>query len=79
MSYFQNQTGIECSILTINKGIDDTLIEYLSGVKIVALPYISSRFQIPVPLIGTIARLVRAADVIHLMNHWSVLNVFVYF
>lgn len=78
MSYFQNQAGIECSILTINQGIDDNLIEYLSGVEIVALPYISSRFQIPVPIIGTIARLVRAADIIHLMNHWSVLNVFVY-
>ena len=78
MSYFQNQAGIECSILTINQGIDDTLIEYLSGVEIVALPYISSRFHIPVPMIGTIARLVRAVDVVHLINHWSVLNVFVY-
>ncbi|MDA9287287.1 glycosyltransferase [Amylibacter sp.] len=78
MSYFQNQAGIECSILTINQGIDDTLVEYLSGVEIVALPYISSRFHIPVPMIGTIARLVRAADVVHLINHWSVLNVFVY-
>ena len=78
MSYFQNQAGIECSILTINQGIDDTLIEYLSGVEIVALPYISSRFHIPVPMIGTIARLVRGADVVHLINHWSVLNVFVY-
>ena len=74
MSYFQNQAGIECSILTINQGIDDPLIEYLSGVEIVALPYISIRFQIPVPILGTIARLVRAADVIHLMNHWSVVN-----
>ena len=78
MSYFQNQGGIECSILTINQGIDDTLIEYLSGIEIVALPYISSRFQIPVPMIGIIAKLVRSADVVHLMNHWSVLNVFVY-
>ena len=26
MSYFQNQAGIECSILTINQGIDDTLM-----------------------------------------------------
>ena len=24
MSYFQNKAGIECSILTINQGIDDT-------------------------------------------------------
>lgn len=79
MSYFQNQVGIECSILTINEGIDDTLIEYLNGIEIVALPCFSSRFHIPVPMIGTIARLVRDTDVVHLINHWSILNAFVYF
>ena len=79
MSYFQNQAGIDCKILTINKGIDDSLSSYLTDVDIVALPYISDRFHIPFPHLLKVSRLVREADVVHLMNHWSVLNVFVYF
>lgn len=78
MSYFQNQAGISCNILTINKGVDEPLRHYLSGIDIVALPYISDRFHIPFPLLLTISRLVKEADIVHLMNHWSVLNVYVY-
>lgn len=79
MSYFQNQAGIECSILTLDRGIDKRLIEYLNGVEIVGLPYVSSRFYIPLPMISVMARLVRSADVVHLMSHWTILNIFVYF
>jgi glycosyltransferase involved in cell wall biosynthesis len=78
MSLFQHQAGIECTILTVNEGIDEELIRCLKGIEIVALPYISRRFYVPLPLFLTISRLVKSSDIIHLMNHWSILNVLVY-
>jgi glycosyltransferase involved in cell wall biosynthesis len=78
MSHFQHKAGIECSVLTIDSGITDELTEYLDGIKIVALPYISDRFHIPLPLLLTIGRLVKASDIVHLISHWTILNVLVY-
>lgn len=44
----------------------------------VALPCLNHRWFIPVPAIGVVRELVRWADVIHMMNHWTFINAWVY-
>ncbi len=60
-------------------------IENASGAKIgpdhddvVALRCLNHRWFIPAPKIGAVRELVRWADVIHMMNHWTFINAWVY-
>jgi glycosyltransferase involved in cell wall biosynthesis len=73
------KAGEECSILTTNIGMTPERIKELDGVTIVALPCLSQRFFVPKFRYKAIEDLVRNADIIHLMNHWTFLNALVYF
>jgi glycosyltransferase involved in cell wall biosynthesis len=73
------KAGEECTILTTNIGLTPERIKELEGISIVALPYLSRRFYVPKFDYKYIRDLVRNADVIHLMSHWSFLNALVYF
>lgn len=46
----------------------------LGNSRLVLLPILIKRFAIPWPSILTLSRLVASADILHLSNHWSVLN-----
>ncbi|HRS83039.1 MAG TPA: glycosyltransferase [Smithellaceae bacterium] len=50
----------------------------LKGCKVVALPVLSERFHILKAGQETIAAHVGNADIVHLMNHWTLLNAIVY-
>jgi glycosyltransferase involved in cell wall biosynthesis len=78
LSRFFAKSGVACSVLTMDIGISRERLNRLQGVAVIAIPAISRRF--PLPLINPfrLVSLVRQADVIHLMNHWTALNVFVY-
>lgn len=45
---------------------------------VVLLPCWNQRWYLPAPKLRTIYRLICRADVIHLMNHWTILNAIVY-
>ena len=47
--------------------------------QITYLPCMNSRWFIPFPLILRVRKAVEQTNVIHLMNHWTLLNVLVYF
>jgi glycosyltransferase involved in cell wall biosynthesis len=70
--------GNECAILTAETGMTPERRALLKGCRIVALPVVSKRFHIPKVRKNDITDLVAAADVIHLMNHWTLLNALVY-
>lgn len=78
MSHFLAKEGIECTVLTIDTGLDSARISALRPAKVVAMPLFWKRFFVPQLAWKTIRRLVSEADVIHLMGHWSVLNALVY-
>ena len=81
MSLYLAKKGIECSILTTDTGLDSEYIKKIerAGVRICALPAISSRFYLPAyGCSKTISNLVQQADIIHIMNHWTILNILVY-
>ena len=78
MSRFLAIEGMKCTVLTINTGLDEARITALKPAEVVAIPLLLRRFYIPRVNWKLIKSLVENADVIHLMGHWSVLNVFVY-
>jgi len=70
--------GNECTILTAETGMTSERRALLKGCRIVALPVLSKRFHIPRVRKSDLTDLVASADVIHLMNHWTLLNALVY-
>ena len=73
------KAGEECTILTTDIGLTPERMKELEGMTIVALPCLTQRFYVPKFDYRHIRDLVRNADVIHLMSHWSFLNALVYF
>jgi len=78
MSRFLARQGEQCTVLTLDVGLDAERVTALAPAVVVALPSIWKRFQVPRISWKTIRRLVDESDIVHLMAHWSVLNVFVY-
>ena len=78
MSRFQAKQGHDVSILTMDIGIESGLPLALASVEVVALKVIIKRFLIPRVPWRKLQRLVSSVDVIHLMGHWTMLNVIVY-
>jgi glycosyltransferase involved in cell wall biosynthesis len=70
--------GIDCTILTTDLGLFADRIRSLEGVDVVSFPCLISRFYLPRFSLSRIAELVERADVVHLINHWSLMNALVY-
>lgn len=73
--------GVECSILTTDIGFSDksgTKLPKLKNGHVVAYPTLFKRFYIPKIRFSDIYNEVKTADIVHLMGHWSILNVLVY-
>ena len=78
--YLVREKKIEVSILTIEVGIIDKNNKDISGINLVTLPCVNKRFYVPSPLtISKIAESVRKADVVHLMGHWTIVNLLAYY
>ena len=70
--------GLQCDVLTINSNLDDERIEQLNDINLIALECLVERYYIPKLLQRKIKDAVANADIIHLMNHWTILNALVY-
>ena len=79
MSKAQVRAGIDCTILTSDVGLSDERMQSLKGVEVVALRCLSERFYLMRFSWVELKKLVAGADVVHLMGHWRMLNVLVYF
>jgi hypothetical protein len=77
MSRFLSDAGIKCSILTTDIGLTSERLSALNGIEILALPCLSQRFYIPKFSYTLIRQVVEGVDIVHLMGHWSVLNILV--
>ncbi|MDX8413882.1 MAG: glycosyltransferase [Mariprofundales bacterium] len=65
-------SGVRSRVLSLALGDVEEMEDVL------LLPCWSRRWYLPAPKLLTIFRLVQWADVIHLMNHWTILNAMVY-
>lgn len=79
MSRFIGYLGAKCVVLTLDIELDGARVAAMRPAQVVALRCIWKRFHIPVFKFGVIFRLVKEADVVHLMGHWSVINAMAYF
>lgn len=78
MTRYLTTQGVECTVLTLDIGLVNARSKLLAPARIVAIPCFWRRYFVPLVGWKTILQLVKKADVVHLMGHWSVLNAFVY-
>ena len=78
MSRALHQKGIGCTLLTTDIGLTKKRVAGLDGVEVIALPTINKRFYIPWISFRKFRKIIYEADVVHLMNHWTLLNAIVY-
>ena len=69
---------VQCTVLTLDIELDKTRIQAILPAEVAALSSCWNRFYVPKRGWQTIKKLVASTDVIHLMGHWSVLNLLVY-
>jgi glycosyltransferase involved in cell wall biosynthesis len=77
--FLARQNDVQCTVLTLDIELDAPRVQAHAPARVIALPCFWKRFYVPRCGWKTIKRLVGEADVIHMMGHWSVLNVLVYF
>lgn len=70
--------GVDSALLTLDLGLGEKLRRTLGRVELHALKTVVSRYYIPRISFKHIARVVAKADVVQLMNHWTILNAAVY-
>lgn len=79
MSRFLARQGALCQVLTIDSShLDPQRIEALRPATAAVLSVLWRRFKVPQWSMVAIRRAVGAADIVHLMGHWSVLNAMTY-
>lgn len=71
----QGMSGVTSRVLSVAVADSTALPE---SEDVVLLPCWNRRWYLPAPKLLMMYRMVRQADVIHLMNHWTVLNVLIY-
>ena len=72
------RAGLQCDVLTIKLNLDNKRLKQLNDINIHSLGCLIDRYYIPKFSQRKINDAVAAADIIHLMNHWTILNAMVY-
>ena len=78
MSRYLANSGVQCTVLTIDTGLDEARIVAMKPADTVSFPLLLRRFYVPQIRWKTLNELVNAADIIHIMGHWTLLNALVY-
>lgn len=77
MSRFLAQSGLSCTVLTLDLGLTPQRIERIAPAEVVALHCTVPRYYLFALPETRIESLVRDADVVHLTGHWTLLNALV--
>jgi glycosyltransferase involved in cell wall biosynthesis len=77
LSRFLARGGAECAVLTLDAGLTPERAAGLGPARLVALRTVLPRFYVFALPEKRIRELVRWADVVHLMGHWTLLNAMV--
>jgi len=71
--------GQDCKVLALDLKYKNEIYNQIQKAEVTVLPCINKRYYFPRLSVRRIASAVKNVDVIHLMNHWSILNAVVYF
>jgi glycosyltransferase involved in cell wall biosynthesis len=74
-----SRLNCSCSILTLDIGITSELKKNLKNINLILLKCINKRFYIPGFSLNIIKKYVKNSDMIHLMGHWTLINIIVYY
>lgn len=77
LSYAMTKQGANCTIATLDIGVAG-IRNKTGNVRLITLPCGIKRYFLPIGGSNIISDLVVEADIIQLMNHWTVLNVMVF-
>ena len=77
--YLSFNKDIEVSILTLNIGVISQSIKSSTLINLIIIPCLNKRFYLPFFLSRKISKSIKESDVIHLMGHWSLINLVAYF
>ena len=70
--------GAECTVLTLNIGLNDRRRREWSHLSLRVLPCLSERFYLPGAWPGAIVSAIAKADIVELTSHWTILNALAY-
>jgi len=69
----------DCSVLTLDIGITNEVRKRLKDVDLILLKCINKRFYVTGFNLDIIHKAVKNSDIIHLMGHWTLINVLVFY
>ena len=75
LSLHLNKLGHEITILTTNYNLSKSQAFLPKNIKLLPLPCIIPRYYLPFPFLWKVSQVVKNADIIHLVNHWTIINV----
>ena len=78
MTRWLNRLGSNCKVLILNIGENNNRIFEIGDDNVFILKCLNKRFYIPELKLDQIKNAVKDVDLIHLMNHWTLLNVIVF-
>ncbi|MHC4070777.1 MAG: glycosyltransferase [Planctomycetota bacterium] len=78
MSRYLKKVGVQTAILTTDLGVTPERLEILGGIEVIALRCLLKRFFVPAFSLRSLSTLISSVDVVHIMGHWTVLNVLIY-
>ncbi|MHC1759622.1 MAG: glycosyltransferase [Negativicutes bacterium] len=70
--------GNECSLITLDMGVNAERLKALTDVNVIRIPCLLKRFYVPYPQLSVLYRAVQNSDIIHIMGHWTMINVLIY-
>ncbi len=79
VSRFLVRAGAECEVLTLDLDSTSDRAKDLPRVRVVALPCLGRRYYIPKFSFKQVRNIVRSADIVHLISHWTFINTLGYF
>jgi len=78
MSRSLAKAGVGCDVLVLDLGLTPERLGALAGVRVFALRCVSKRFYVPLVSPFRLRSIIKGADVVHLMGHWTLVNALVY-
>lgn len=75
LSLHLNKLGHDITILTTNHNISRHPTFLPEDIKLISLPCIIPRYYLPFPLFWKVSKAVKNSDIVHLINHWTIINI----
>ena len=75
----RNDFNKECIVIATDQGLSKKNIYEINDSNMMLLHSIVDRFYIPYFSFTKLAQLVKKCEIIHLMSHWTIINIIVYF